>query len=212
MSIELWFHHEASAFVRKPLLVAYELGITLAEQRVDFMSPDAMHEYATLNPNRKFPTLRDDDLVLWESNAILGYLAAMHGPHLLGGNARDRARVQQWLFWELAHFGPAILGLSNLRLGFLPRPTRTAESLEADLASLCALLDGALASRSWLVGENVTIADFAIAADFTFAEDAGLPVTGYRDLTGWRARMRERDAWQKTEARKEEILRKYGVR
>jgi glutathione S-transferase len=211
MPIELWFHHEASAFVRKPLLVAHELDLELEEHRVDFMSEEAMDEYAKINPNRRFPAMRHDDLVLWESNAIMGYLASLHGPQLLGQGEADTARVQQWLFWELAHFGPAMLGLSNLRLGFLPRPARSAEALEQDLGKACRILDAALADSPYLVGRDPTLADMAMITAFTFADEAQLPVNDYANVGAWRERMQSRASWQATEQRKRETLRRAGI-
>ena len=62
------------------LLLVRELEAPAQERRVDMSSPDAMAEYSRLNPNAKFPTLRDDSLVLFESNAILGHLARRFGP------------------------------------------------------------------------------------------------------------------------------------
>jgi glutathione S-transferase len=212
MAFDFWFHHEASAFVRKPLLVAAEVDAPLSEHRIDMASADQMRAYAAINPNRKFPTLRDGaaDLVLWESNAIMRYLAAHYGPHLLGDDATTRARVDQWLFWELGHFGPAILGLSNLRLGFLPKPTRSSNELEDELAKLCGILDGALVESPWLAGESLTLADLAVAADFTFADWAELPVGGYPRLVAWRDQIAQRDSWRSTEARKRAALQAAG--
>ena len=212
MPIELWFHHEASAFVRKPLLVACELELELVEVRVDFQSEEALADYARLNPNRKFPALRHDELVLWESNAIMAYLATLHGPQLLGGGPAGTARVQQWLFWELAHFGPAILGLSNLRLGFLPKPPLSAEALEQQLAKLLRILDGALDASPYLAGDEISLADLALAADFTFAKEADVPLDGHTKLAAWLRGIEERESWRTTDRRKEAVLRAAGIK
>ena len=65
-------------------------------------------QYAALNPNMRMPTLKDGDLVLWESNAILQYLA-LRRPDSSVFPADERARldVTRWQFWELAHWDPA---------------------------------------------------------------------------------------------------------
>src|SRR5262245_22866600 len=96
---EPYFHHKASPVVPNVLLVADELGIALVERPVDFASPSAMDEYAAVNPNRRFPALRDGELVLWESNAIIRYLAARTDPAWLGRAPASAALVDQWLFW-----------------------------------------------------------------------------------------------------------------
>ena len=74
--MKLYYHHFASPTVRKVRAVAFQLELTLDEVHVDYEA--RAHQgaaYRALNPNSKFPTLVDGDFVLWESNAIAGYLA-----------------------------------------------------------------------------------------------------------------------------------------
>lgn len=214
--VELFFHHKASPFVRKPLLVIEELGLgpQVTERPVDFAVPAAMDDYAaTVNPNRRFPALRDADLLLWESNAILRYLATKGlDPRWLGQGAAGAARVDQWLCWELAHLGPALLGLQNLRLGFLPTPPRPEEALVADATCLLGIFDRVLEDREYVAGDAISIADLAIAADFTFCDEARLFVRDYhRNLARWFATICERPAWQATDRMKRDTLAAFGI-
>ena len=64
-------------------------------------------EYNKLNPNELVPTMIEDDLVLWESNSILRYLAAKHGK-FLPADPGNRARSDRWLDWALTTLTPAI--------------------------------------------------------------------------------------------------------
>jgi glutathione S-transferase len=208
---ELYFHHKASPFVRKVLLVADELGVALVERPVELMSRKAMDEYAAVNPNRRFPALRDGELVLWESNAIIRYLAAGSDPAWLGRTAASAALVDQWLFWELAHLGPAILGLQNLRLGFLPKPPRDEPTLVEELARALAVLDGWLARRPYVAGDAITVADLAIASTFSFADEAELLAQQFVAVERWLGSIRGRESWQRTEQRKRETLAAYGI-
>lgn len=208
---ELYFHHKASPFVRKVLLAADELAVGLDERPVDFTSKAAMDEYAAVNPNRRFPALRDGELVLWESNAILLYLGRQADPAWLGPTAASAALVQQWLFWELAHLGPAILGLQNHRLGFLPKPARDEPALIEELARALTVLDGALARQPFVTGDAITVADLAIASTFTFAEEADLLEPRFGAVERWLASIRARAAWQRTEQQKLDTLASYGV-
>jgi glutathione S-transferase len=209
--LELYFHHEASPFVRKVLLAADELGVALALRPVEFMSQPAMDEYASVNPNRRFPTLRDGELVLWESNAIIRYLATVGDPAWLGRSAANAALVDQWLYWELAHLGPAILGLQNLRLGFLPRPPRDEPALVEDLARALAVLDGSLVGRPYAAGEAITVADLALASTFSFADEAELLDPRFTAVDRWLSSIRARPSWQRTEALKHDTLAAYGI-
>ena len=90
--------------------VAYELGARLELVTVNIIRrhTDAPF-FRALNPNGLVPVLVDDDFVLWESNAIMTYLATTHPtPSLLSTDARERADVDRWLYWQSAHLGPAL--------------------------------------------------------------------------------------------------------
>ncbi len=210
--MELFFHHKASPFVRKPLLAIAELAIPIDERVVDMASKTSMDDYAAINPNRRFPALRDGALVLWESNSILRYLASRHGPGWLGQTPEDAARADQWLFWELAHLGPALLPLQNLRLGFTPRPERDEEGLVRDADRHLSVLDGQLAGSPYVAGGDITIADLAIGALFSFADEADLLPPGYAHVRRWLDALRARSSWQSTERMKRDALEAYGVK
>jgi glutathione S-transferase len=57
-------------------------------------------EYLAMNPNRLVPTIQDGDFTLWESNAILRYIADQHARHLWSGTATARAQTDRWLDWQ----------------------------------------------------------------------------------------------------------------
>jgi glutathione S-transferase len=66
-------------------------------------------EFRRINPNAKTPVLVDGDFVLWESNAIMQYLADTHrDEHLSPKNAKVRADIARWQFWEQRHFNRAL--------------------------------------------------------------------------------------------------------
>jgi len=208
MALELFFHHEASPYVRKVLLLVHELEAPVGERRVDMASSDAMAAYRLLNPNAKFPTLRDDALVLFESNAILGHLARRFGSsHWIGVDVPGVAIVQQWLFWELAHWAPITSGLVNLRMGFLPVDLRPEPELVAGFDRVARVLDAALLDHPFVAGDAISIADLAIAADLGFATEASLPVADHPGLARWFTTMQDRPSWKETERRKLELLR-----
>jgi len=206
--MELFIHHEASPYVRKVLLVCEELGIQPTECKVDWTSPEAMAGYCRINPNGKFPALRDGDLVVWESNAIIVYLAECCGAgHLAGDRAKARARINQWLFWELAHFAAVVNPLASTRMGYESRLTVSGESLLEEFRRLCAVLESQLADgREFIIGEEASLPDFAIAADLTYADEAALPLADFEWLSAWFDRMRARDSWRVTEALKNRAL------
>ncbi|WP_232630527.1 glutathione S-transferase family protein [Methylobacterium sp. Leaf118] len=125
--------------------------------------------YRALNPNGLVPTLEEDGFVLWESNAILRYLAQAHsqahgGALALPDDARARARIDQWLDWQATAFTPAMRD-AFLQLVRLPAEKRDARVIEASRAAgerCAALLDQHLAGSPFVAGEQFSIADIAV--------------------------------------------------
>jgi len=104
-----------SPHARKVRLLAAELGVPLELVPCDPRAGETREpDFLAMNPNGRVPTLVDGDFVLWESLAILKYLAAKQPERGLGGsNARESALIDQWLFWwagggEAAMDGPGL--------------------------------------------------------------------------------------------------------
>lgn len=94
--------------VRKVTWVADEMGV--AYEREDWGNPirdPNVPEFLALNPNAQVPVILDDGFVLWESGAILRYLAEKMGSDLLPADLRERAIVDQWVTWQAAELNPA---------------------------------------------------------------------------------------------------------
>src|SRR5438477_7164613 len=93
----------------KVLAVARYLGLDFELCPVDLLHGEQQKpEFVALNPNRKMPVLEEDGFVLWESNAILQYLAAKKpASGLWPTDPRKQADVSRWQFWQTAHWGPA---------------------------------------------------------------------------------------------------------
>jgi glutathione S-transferase len=150
--------------VRKVLWLMGELGVS--HEREDWGLPlrdPGVPEFLALNPNAQVPVLIDRGFVLWESNAILAYLAAKHGA-LLPADAKARALVDQWLFWQLGELNPAWAYAVNALLRKNPAysdEARTARSV-ARWTNMQRILDGQLMKHAHVAGEAFTIADIAI--------------------------------------------------
>ena len=183
--------------------VANQLGIELELVPVDL--PGGAHmkdEFIALNPNHKIPTLVDDDFVLWESSAIMVYLAHQRpGTDLIPEDVKERARTVQWTFWNTAHWGPTcgIFTFENLVKKMLgmgePDPAELEKGNEG-FTRFGAVLNDHLKGRDTLVGSSVTLADHAIASWLVHAEGAGLPLDGYDEITRWCGHVLGSEAWQ----------------
>jgi glutathione S-transferase len=182
--------------------VAAELGIDLEMVNVDLRAGDTKTEdYLALNPNGKVPVLVDGDLVLWESRAINAYLASTKpGARLVPTDAKARALVDQWSYWQAIHLGPAMQKVAfervlRKRFGMgEPDETRIAGEVK-DIAQFLAVLDRNLADKTWVAGD-LSIADFAMASTFMYRVPAGISLDPFPNVAGWITRLEARPSWQ----------------
>jgi glutathione S-transferase len=202
MTITLYDMPE-SPHARKVRLLAAELGIPLNCVRRDprigeTRSPD----YLAKNPNGKVPTLVEDDFVLWESPAILKYLAAKHPERkLAGADAEQAAQIDQWLFWWGC--GPeaaidALVWELLIKPKVLKQPGND-PGIIADahtrINRFLPVLDKQLAGREFIVGP-LSIADFAIGPRFDRAPEVlKFDVAPYTNIGAWMMRLRAKPYW-----------------
>ncbi|MCJ2053111.1 glutathione S-transferase family protein [Methylobacterium sp. J-070] len=118
--------------------------------------------YRARNPNGLVPTLEEDGFVLWESNAILRYLAATAQALALPDDPQERARIEQWLDWQATSFTPAMRdAFWQLLRSTDPDRALIATSLKKSEA-MAAILEGHLADRDYVAGARFSIADIAL--------------------------------------------------
>jgi len=121
-------------------------------------------DYLKLNPNGKVPTLIDDGVVMWESIAILLYLAEKFpAASLLPAAAADRARAFQWLVWQPTTFGAPAAALFR-QMRFTPedkRDQKVIDQARAEVTKNVEILAGGLQGRDYLAG-TFSVADMAL--------------------------------------------------
>ncbi len=147
-------------------------------------------EFLARNPTGKVPVLElDDGRALAESNAILAFLA--DGTAYLPGDPFARAKVHQWLSFEQENVEAVIGSLRHWTMtGKLAR--RSPDLVEGKRAGglrTLALLDRELAQRPFIAGETYTIADIALFAYASRAEEAGLALAPFAAFRAWVARV-----------------------
>ena len=156
------------------------------------------------NPNAHVPVLEDDGFLLWESRAIMLYLADQTpGQTLYPTDPRGRADVNRWMFWCAVHMAPAnsVLVAENFVKALTGRgpadPVEVARG-EALIAKYAPVLDAHLGGKTWVSQDRVTLVDYSLASSFALAGPARLPIAGYPHLRAWLGRVQELDAWQRT--------------
>lgn len=189
---------------QKVVALAHEVGIPLDLVGVDIFKGETRTDaLLAKNPNGRVPVLEDGDFVLWESNAILGYLAARAGrTDLAPATPRERADVDRWIAWYGAHFGPALRKVAfervAKRLGGLGEPDDAiVQQGIAEFAVVAKVLEQALEGREYLCG-RLTIADFCFAPHIALTDSCGLDLRPYPRVHAWRERLMARDSLRKT--------------
>ena len=204
MALKL-YHNPASQHARRVRAAIIELEIDCEQKLVDFNKREHQDPaYLRLNPNGKVPTLDDDGFVIWESNAILCYLADKKPQKNLYGTApKERAEVQQWLFWESAHFGRACVTLTYQRFikpAFYkqePDPALVADG-EENFKRFASVLNGHLESRQFAACSRYTIADIALASILVYRDAANIDIKPYRHVQEWLQRIESRNSFKQT--------------
>jgi glutathione S-transferase len=179
------------------------LSIGCEVQRLDFTRGDQLKpEYVKLNPNKKMPTLEDDGFVLWESNAILFYLASMRPEKALWpSDVKGQADVLRWLAWESGHWDAESVGMvsfekgSKVVMGLGPADPAFIKRGEQNFARFAAVLDGCLVDKNWLVGERLTIADFSVGGVIPSGNAMDLSIAKYPEISRWYAHLSALPGW-----------------
>jgi glutathione S-transferase len=180
----------------RALWIAKELGLDYEHVPIEIGEAGARRPpYLAINPNGRLPAIDDGGFTLWESLAITLYLAKKHAAgRLYPTTLEGEAKTWQWSLWSVQEVdrGVNIWSLHAVRLPPADRdPQRLAEALKV-LEPPFKVLDGALAGRSYLLGEDFTVADLNVAAVISRALDMDLSATPR--LKDWLARCLERPA------------------
>jgi glutathione S-transferase len=185
--------------------VAAQLGLRLQLEFVDLTKgQQRTAEYLALNPTGRTPVLVDGDFTLWESTAIMQYLASRTPNALWPNDARMRADIMRWQSWQLQHWSkdacePLIferLVKKILNLG-APDAAVVAKGTES-FNREARVLDAQLAKQPCLVGKEPTLADFSVVAPLFYAKEAELPLAPYAHIRDWFDRVSGLPAWRET--------------
>ena len=153
--------------VRKVLWAADLIGIAYENEPWGLPVRDPnVPEFLALNPNGQVPVIVDGDYVLWESNAILRYLAESRRSGLWPVDAKERGRVDQWLTWQVSELNPSWVYAHQALLRRNPAftdPERIAQSV-ASWNKAMGLLDRHLKqSGGFAANGRVSLADIVLA-------------------------------------------------
>ena len=172
-----------------------EMGLPYDVRVIDFASNEQKSDwYLKINPNGRIPALSDDGFELFESGAILVYLAEKTG-RFLPREARGRSRVLQWLMFQMSGVGP-MMGQANVFLRYFPERIQAAiDRYQREVGRLFGVLDRQLADSEYIAGDY-SIADIALWPWVSGYEWSGVSIDEFEHLQRWLALVGARPAVQ----------------
>jgi glutathione S-transferase/GST-like protein len=165
----------------------HSVNLVAAEQKTP--------EFLAINPNGRVPAIVDDGFAVFESGAILIYLAEKTGL-LMPADPQGRSRVIQWLMFQMGGIGP-MMGQANVFYRYFPERIQPAiDRYHGEVKRLFGVLDRHLAANEWLAGDY-SIADIASWCWTRTARWSGVDPEPFEHLARWHRAIAERPAAQR---------------
>lgn len=184
----------------KVLFAAHQLGVDYELKFINlFKGEQNSPEFRALNPSGRMPVLEDGDYVLWESNAIVNYLASKAGQ--LPSDTRDRLAIEKWQYFDANHWDPtcAVFVFERLVKPAIGRgnadPAEIARG-EQLWARNAPVVDGQLQKHRYVMGDKMTVADISLGAALIAADIAQYPLEPYRGIQRWQSDLASLPAWK----------------
>jgi glutathione S-transferase len=194
------YHYPSSQHARRVVSLLEAAGLPYELRHVDMANGEHLSAaYLAVNPNHQVPTLRDGELTIHESNAILRYLCQKHAlTDWYPADLAHRARVDQWLDWNQCRLSPAVIDIVRNRVFLGEKGDMAAIARgEAKLKELGPILDAGLATHDYLAGAKPTIADLSVASNLFQLGLAKAAPAGER-TAAWYRRMGAIEAFRKS--------------
>ena len=196
--MRLYYSHNLNP--RVAVAVARYLESPVEFVRASPTDPAQSETFRSLNPNIRVPVLVEGERTLWETDAIACRLSALAASDFWR-TGDDMPAMIQWISWGAHHLNRAADPLYFERIvrpTFSDKPVAPSE-LEEGLRNFrhyAAILDLHVRERRWLLGDDISYADFRVATALPFADGAGLPLGEFENVARWHDRLLAIDAWR----------------
>lgn len=185
------YYMEMSPPCRSVRLAAMAVGLPLDLKLTDVMKGETRTlEFMAINPQHTIPTFVDGDITLWESRAILQYIANQYGRKdaIYPKEPKLRAMVDRMLYFD---FGTLYSAFGNFAFPVIKDQAKPDPENLAKIYDALVLLDQYLEGHFFAVGNRITIADFALVATVSTLEATGVDLLKYSNVKRWLERCKE---------------------
>lgn len=180
------YDHKLSGNAYKPRLLMHQLGVEFERVIVElFEGEHKNEEFTKINPNQKIPVIKDGDFVMWESNAILLYIAKKFSPNpYISDDPEVYGHIAQWVFFGKTSIDPN-LAMARYLARFVPdHDPKDMEKLHLQGNAVLKTLDDHLAGRDFIV-DNYSIADIACYPYVMLSPEGNFDLTYYLNIQKW---------------------------
>ena len=180
----------------KASITLEEMGLPYEVKLINLGTNEQKEPWFTaINPNGRIPAMTDDGFAVFESGAIMIYLAEKTG-QLMPADVQGRSRVIQWLMFQMGGVGP-MMGQANVFFRYFPEKIQPAiDRYQREVRRLFEVMDGHLANNEYLAGDY-SIADIANWSWAHTHEWSGASIEGLDHLDRWMKQVGSRDAVQR---------------
>jgi GST-like protein len=195
-----FFMFPLSANARRVHIGLEETGIPYEAISVNLMTGEQKKpEFLAINPSGRVPAIKEGDFVLFESNAILFYLAEK-SKKLMPSSWEQQAKVMQWMFFLSSHVNPSF-SKPWFQLSFIPEEKRDQAGIaaaQAEAKHCLQILEPILGKHDYLA-EEFSIADISLATAINLHTGGHIDIKPFPAVERWFDRVRARESWKKTE-------------
>ena len=161
-------------------------------------------EYLALHPAGKVPAIDDDGFVLFESDAIIKYLATSEASSLYPDDIKQRAIIDQWIDFVSIHvsgaMGRVVFNRVFSSFAKVPVDERSLNDGIKFLGRFLPVIDQQLSQTKYLAGNQFSLADISLLATIDPAEVAGIDLPPYANIVKWRNELKTKDFYTKCHA------------
>lgn len=200
--IKLYTYPLTSNAIKVSLLLN-ELQLPVEQHLIELQKGQQKEQgFLAINPNGSIPVLVDGDYVLWESNAILFHLASKYDSALMPESQGQLTELIRWLGWQQESWLSVTAVYAHHRVvlkhWLMAAESKRLKRAEAKLPNIASILDQQLSWQDFVLGDQLSIADLALASTLMFWREAEIPLQAFQNIQQWLTRLEDQSWWQQT--------------